>query len=72
MRSKCACSEQEFIKILLVLDELHSKAPDFLKIVRIKNRLEQQNNDVLINLFFMNKVECELQLSITGKSTNKN
>lgn len=39
MRCKCACSEHEFIKILMVLESLHSNAPDVLKLVRIKNRL---------------------------------
>lgn len=40
MRCKCACSEQEFIKIMTVIDSLHLHSPDVLKIVRIKNRLE--------------------------------
>jgi hypothetical protein len=31
--------------------------------VRIKNRLDHKENDILLNLFFMNKVQCELQLS---------
>ena len=31
---------------------------------RIKNRLETENNDILINFFFGNKAECELQLSV--------
>ncbi len=31
--------------------------------MRIKNRLDHKENDILLNLFFMNKVQCELQLS---------
>ena len=40
MRCKCACSEEDFIKILRVFDSLHIHSPDILKIVRIKNRME--------------------------------
>jgi len=38
--------------------------PQFLKIVRIKNRLDQKDSDILINMFFMNKIQCELQISL--------
>ena len=58
MRSKCSCSEQDFIKILNAIDCLHTHAPDIMKIVRVKNRLETENNDILINFFFGEKAEC--------------
>lgn len=44
--------------------------PLFLKIVKIKNRLDDNNNDILINFFFKNTILCELQLAIF-KETNK-
>lgn len=34
--------------------------------MRIKNRLDNKDNDVLINVYFMDKIECEIQLSIKG------
>jgi hypothetical protein len=34
------------------------------KLVRIKDKLNQKDNNVLINYMFMGKVQCELQLSI--------
>jgi hypothetical protein len=74
MRCKCSCSEQEFIKILNAIDCLHTHTPDVLKIVRIKNRLGTENNDILINFFFGGKAECELQLSVLSpeKKDEKN
>lgn len=64
LRSKYCCSEQEFVRVLGVLEEVDCKHPNILRIVRIKNRLEKKDNDVLINLYFMDRIECELQLSI--------
>ena len=58
LRCKCACSEEEFIKILGVFDSLHVHSPDILKIIRIKNRMETENNDILINFFFGSKTGC--------------
>ena len=34
------------------------------KLVRIKNKLNMRDNNVLINYMFMGKVQCELQLSV--------
>ena len=34
------------------------------KLVRIKNKLNMQDNNVLINYMFVGKVQCELQLSV--------
>lgn len=56
MRSKYSCNEQEFLKVLSVLEELDCKHPEIFKIVRIKNRLDSKDNDVLINIYFMDKV----------------
>ena len=46
------------MRIIDILEEFHMKNPEIIKIVRIKNRLELKDNDILINLFWMNKVEC--------------
>jgi hypothetical protein len=34
------------------------------KLVRIKNKLGQKDNNILLNYMFMGKVQCELQLSV--------
>ena len=70
LRSKCSCTEQEFIRILRIFDELHGSHPDVIKLVRIKNRLDTENNDIIINYFFAGKVECELQLSVLTAEQN--
>ena len=58
LRAKCSCPEPDFIKLLKCLENMHVKSPDVLRIVRVKNRLTTENNDLLINLFFANKIEC--------------
>lgn len=39
LRSKYCCSEQEFVRVLGVLEEVDCKNPNIMRIVRIKNRL---------------------------------
>lgn len=63
IRAKYGCSESEFIRIYKNIIEVSEQRPDVLKIVRIKNRLDHKENDIMLNLFFMNKIQCELQLS---------
>ena len=75
MRSKIQCTESDFISILktmYLLDDLESMHDKF-KLVRIKNKLDEPANNVMINYLFMGKVQCELQLSIQetkGKEKN--
>jgi len=43
------------------------------KLVRIKNKLEDSANNIMVNYLFMGKVQCELQLSIQeSKGKEKN
>jgi hypothetical protein len=35
-----------------------------MKIVRVKNRLKQGTNDILINIKFNNLIICEIQLGV--------
>lgn len=58
IRAKYACSESEFLRIYKNLIEVSEQRPEVLKIVRIKNRLDHKENDILLNMFFMNKVQC--------------
>ena len=43
---------------------------EFLKVVRIKNRLEGGTNDILINAKFNNSILCEIQLAINSHTSN--
>ena len=75
MRSKLQCSESGFINLLrtiYMLDNSHAMRDKF-KLVRIKNKLDDPANNIMINYLFMGKVQCELQLSIQeprGKEKN--
>jgi hypothetical protein len=66
MRSKFQCSESGFIAMLKTMYLLESR--DSLKrkfqLVRIKNKLDEPDNNIMVNYLFMGRVQCELQLSI--------
>lgn len=60
MRSKLQCSESSFISILktmYLLDNSEEMRGKF-KLVRIKNKLDESANNVMINYLFMDKVIC--------------
>jgi hypothetical protein len=66
MRSKLQCNENSFIAVLqtmYMLDESKELGKMF-KLVRIKNKLDQSANNIIVNYLFMGKMQCELQLSI--------
>ena len=42
-----------------------------MKIVRVKNRLRRETNDILINVKFNNILLCEIQLQVINKSASK-
>lgn len=65
MRAKLQCSESSFINLLktaYLLDNSPQMAGKF-KLVRIKNKLDEPANNIMINYLFMGRVQCELQLS---------
>lgn len=66
LRSKFQCSETTFINVLntLYLLDKNRLMENRFKLVRIKNKLNQKDNNILINYLFLGKVQCELQLSI--------
>ena len=41
-------------------NNMHSK----FKLVRIKNKLDEPSNNIMINYLFLGKIQCELQLSV--------
>lgn len=46
-------------------------SPDKMKIVRIKDRLKQGTNDILINVKFNSLIICEIQLHVVNKTKSK-
>jgi len=64
MRCKCSSRESEILRILSIIKKLGEEKQDLFKIVRIKDRLEMNTRDILINILFMNKILCEIQLAV--------
>ncbi len=57
----------------MYLLDSNSGMKDKFKLVRIKSKLDEPANNIMINYLFMGKVQCELQLSIQepqGKAKN--
>jgi hypothetical protein len=64
IRSKFQCSESTFTNVLKTLYLLDDKLDELeFKIVRIKNKLDENDNNIIINFKFLGKIICELQLS---------
>lgn len=75
LRAKLQCNESSFISLLktMYLLDSDSQMKDKFKLVRIKSKLDDPANNIMINYLFMGKVQCELQLSIQepkGKAKN--
>ena len=68
IRCKCKSKEKEIIYIYKQLKKISDSNPQFLKIIRVKNRLEQGTKDVLINIRFYEKITAEIQLAIRSES----
>ena len=60
MRSKLQCTENGFtslLKTMYLLDESPSMKDKF-SLVRIKNKLDDPANNIMINYLFMGKIQC--------------
>ena len=60
MRSKLQCSESAFINVLktmYILDNSPEMEGKF-KLVRIKNKLDEPANNIILNYLFMGRVQC--------------
>lgn len=66
LRSKFQCNETTFINVLNTLYCLDksSHMQNKFKLVRVKNKMNQKDNNILINYMFLGRVQCQLQLSI--------
>ena len=40
------------------MNSVNISSPELMKICRVKNRLESENNDILLNFLFGDKAEC--------------
>ena len=72
MRCKLSSREQEVIRIyneLIRLSRSKEHARTF-RIVRIKNRLKDSTNDILINARFNGSILCEIQLAIKSHASD--
>jgi hypothetical protein len=63
------------LKTLYILDETDNQENQkpLFELVRIKNKLDSRDNNILVNYLFMGRVQCELQMSmqqIRGKELN--
>lgn len=65
MRCKCSSHEDEILRIFNLIKKISENECNLIKIVRIKDRLELGTRDILININFMNKILCEIQLAVT-------
>ena len=54
-----------------MIKRISESDPEIFKIVRIKDRLEMGTRDILINLLFMKKIVCEVQLAVTDNMEEK-
>lgn len=50
---------------------MDERQPDLFKIVKIKDRLDMGTKDILINILFMKKILCEIQLEINDEVDEK-
>lgn len=48
------------------MQSLSERQPTLMKMVRVKNRLKQGTNDILINVLFNGKYLCEFQLAVNA------
>lgn len=73
LRSKFQCNETAFINILNTIYQLDKSSQMIgkFKLVRVKNKLDQKDNNILINYMFLGKVQCQLQLSIQEIKTKE-
>lgn len=50
-------------------EKINHVYPDLMKIVRLKNRLDQETKDILLNLVYKKKFLIEIQLSIKSENS---
>lgn len=75
MRSKIECTESSCISLfrtLYLLNDSEVMKGKF-KLIRIKNKLDESTNNIMVNYLFMGKIQCELQIFLQeAKNKEKN
>ena len=71
MRCKCSSHQAEILRIFNLLKRISDDESEIFKIIRIKDRLSLGTRDILININFMNKILCEIQLAVTDEIDKK-
>ncbi len=64
MRCKCSSREKEIIALYKEIERRHRDPNSGIKIIRVKNRLNKGNKDILLNLFYKEELVVEMQLAI--------
>lgn len=72
LRSRICCDEATFIKIFQIISfldayEIKEGEKPLLKIVEVKDKLNEPNNSVSVIYLFKGEIQCELQMSIKKK-----
>ena len=64
MRCKFSSKEKEIIALYKEMERRHRQPNSGIKIIRVKNRLNKGNKDILMNLLFRGEMVVEMQLAI--------
>jgi hypothetical protein len=57
------------LKIFQELQKISEEKPQKFKIIRIKNRLEQGTQDIMINAKFNDLINCEVQIAVNASQS---
>jgi len=69
LRCKCSSQEGEIRALYSEVERISHQQPHLLRIVRIKDRLEQGTRDILINLMYRDTTLVEMQLAVKGSKS---
>ena len=69
MRCKCSSKEKEIIALYKEVERRHRLPNSDIKIIRVKNRLNKGNKDILLNLLYKGEMVVEMQLAIKSEKS---
>ena len=69
MRCKCSSKEKEIIALYKEVERRHRQPNSDIKIIRVKNRLNKGNKDILLNLLYKGEMVVEMQLAIKSEKS---
>ena len=68
LRSKCSSSEDKITGLYNYINLFSTYRPEIFRVVKIKDRLDSFNKDVLINVVYRETIVIEIQLNINKES----